>query len=149
MNKHLSKFPPRSIPTGHKLRPGSVLIELIVCIGLFGTVTIAIYLSLIYGLKINQRSHRYHRASQIAAQEMEILRSTAYSSLAAPYSGSFIGTTDALTELPNGTGTLTISYDNSPTNTIKKATVVVSWEENSRLQAINYSTLIVSQGINQ
>lgn len=130
-------------------RAGSTMIELLIVAALLGSVAGSIYLALVYGESINQRAYHLSRASQIASQEIEIIRSTPYASLTVPYNGAFIGSTDPLTDLPSGTANLTTSWQNSPTNTIKKAVVTVNWLEKGSNRQVQYTTLIVESGIGQ
>lgn len=128
---------------------GTILIELIMVCFLIGVGVIAVYSALLYGTKVSIRSGHQTRAAQIASEEMEIIRATPYSSLTTPYNGSFIGATDPVSELPQGTANLTTIYENSPTNTIKRATITVSWLEKSQTREVQFTTLIVDQGLNQ
>lgn len=131
------------------MRRGTVMIELIMATFLIGITTIVLFEALIYSQHLSIRANRYARASQIANQEMEIIRATAYSGLVVPYNGSFIGTTDSVSELPGGTANLTLSYDDAPTNTIKKAIITITWLEGSKTETVQYSTLVVNNGLYQ
>lgn len=121
-----------------------MLIELIVCIFLVGITAVALYSALLVGGRLNQRARHLTRAAEIATQAMEVVEGTSYSSLTVPYSGAFLGGVDPVTDLPDGTGNLAISWHDSPTNTIKKAVVTVTWNERGQTETIQYSTLVTS-----
>jgi hypothetical protein len=125
------------------------LLELLFVTLLLGSVGIAMYFTLVFGEKAGLRARHYARASQIAAQEMETVRSTSFANLTTPYNGAFIGNAQLATELPSGTTNLTTSYYNSPTNTIKRAVVTVSWNENGQPRSVVYTTLVAEQGVGQ
>ncbi len=126
----------------HRYRNGTILIELVVCTFLVGITAVALFSALIIGAKLNQRARHYTRANEIAAQAIEIVRGTPYATLTTPYSGTFLGNVDPVTELPSGSGSLVISYNNSPTNTVKRAVVTVGWVEKGNPVSIVYATLI-------
>lgn len=123
-------------------RKGTMLIELVVCTFLVGITAVALFSALLVGAKFNERARHYTRANEIAAQAIEVVRGTPFASLTTPYSGAFLGNVDPVTELPSGTGSLVISYNNSPTNTVKKAIVTVNWVEKGQPVNIVYATLI-------
>lgn len=128
---------------------GTILIELIIVCFLIGVGVVAVYSALLYGSKVTVRSGHLTRAAQIVSQEMEIIRSAPYANLTTPYNGAFIGATDGVAELPQGTANLTTIYEDSPTNTIKRATVTVSWLEKSQTRQVQFTTFVVDQGLNQ
>lgn len=130
-------------------RQGTVLLELVVATFLVGSVTITLYLALIYGQLAPIKANHYARAGQLASQQIEILRSTAFANLTVPYNGPFIGGTDSIAELPSATANLVISYDDSPTNSIKKAVATVSWLDRGTTRNVSYSTFIVNNGLFQ
>lgn len=125
------------------------LLELLFVTLLLGSVGIAMYLTLVFGENAGRRARHYARASQIAAQEMEIVRSTAFTDLTTPYNGTFIGNAEPATELPSGTTNLATTYYDGPTNTIKQAVATVTWNENGQPRSVSYTTLVVDQGVGQ
>ena len=125
-------------------RNGTILIELIVCIFLVGITAVALYSALLVGGRLNQRARNLTRGAEIATQAMEVVEGMDYADLTVPYNGSFFGDVDPVTDLPDGTGNLTISWHNSPTNTIKRAVVTVTWDERGQTEQISYSTLLTS-----
>lgn len=132
-----------------KNRRGAVeLIELLFVTALLSSVGIAMYFTLLFSQQTNLRIEHYALASQIASDQIEYLRGTPYANLTTPYNGSFLGNT-AISSLPNGTTNLTVSYNDSPTNTIKKAVATVRWKENNKDQSLSYTTLIVDRGVGQ
>lgn len=133
----------------HATRKGTVLIELVMVAALIGVVVIAMYMVLLYGASIKHRSRWQTRASQIAAQEIEIIRATPWASLTVPYNGAFIGTTDPVTELPGGTANLTTFYHINSNDKLKEAVVTVGWVENGQSKQVQYTTLVVESGVGQ
>jgi hypothetical protein len=131
------------------MRQGTVMIELVVATVLIGITTVALFEALIYSQHVSIRANRLARASQIANQEMEIVRATAYASLTVPYNGAFIGTTDSVSELPSGTSNLTISYQDAPTNSVKQAVITVTWRERTKTETVRYTTYVVNNGLYQ
>lgn len=131
-------------------RSGSVgLIELLFVTALLGTVGVAIYTTMLFGQQTNLRTEHYTKASQLAADQIELIRSSAYAAINTPYTGSFLGPATTIDQLPNGSAELTVSYLNSPTNSLKKVVATVQWVEHKKLQSVRYTTLIVDQGIGQ
>lgn len=136
----------RHSPFRHSPYKGTVIIELIIVTAMIGTTAIAILLSLFYGQKAADRGRHQARASQIASQEIEIIRSTDFDNLTIPYDGAFIGNPDAASELPSGVDNLVISnFDAS--HDIYQAKAKVSWQENSGTQSVEYTTLVVNNGL--
>jgi hypothetical protein len=130
-------------------RKGAVeLIELLFVTVLLSSIGLAMYFTLLFSQQTNIRVKHYAQASQIAATQVEALRSTAYASITAPYNGTFTNGATA-TDLPSGSTNLVVSYQNSPTNTIKRVVATVSWQENNKPRNISYTTLIVDQGVSQ
>jgi uncharacterized membrane protein len=117
---------------------------------LFGVAIIAIINALFYASSVNARNSRYVTASAIASQQIEALRAQTFDSLTTPYNGSLTAATQpAASSLPNGAGNLVVSYYNGPTNTIKQAVVTVSWSEKGQTRRIQYTTLLVANGVGQ
>ena len=124
-----------------------MLIELIMVTAMIGTTVLAILLSFIYGQTASGHAKHHNRASQIASQEIEIVRNTDYDSLTVPYNGDFIGNPDAVTELPGGVGNLVISYFDTPNDTVKQVVATVTWTEHDNTQSVEYTTLVVDNGL--
>lgn len=136
--------------TGLKQRKGAgMLLEIIFVTWLIAAVGVAMYGALIYSDTIAQRTQNSVRASRIAAQEIEIIRKTPMSGMyTVPYNGAFIGNTLApVSELPSGSRNLSITWYNSPTNTIRKVVVTVTWLEKKKTRSVIYTTLIYDKGL--
>ncbi len=127
-------------------RSASTLIELVVVIGLLSAVGLGMYANLLFGQKLSLRSHHLTRASQVAAQELEVLRTMDFSTISAPYSGTFIGSTDSLSELDTPTKTLQVTQVNA---NLKQAVVTITWKEQKKSRSVSYTTYISKQGLNQ
>lgn len=131
-----------------KDRKGAVIVELIVVTAMIGTAALAIILSLFYGQVAGLRARHHTLASQIASQEIETIRNTPFNNLSITADGPFIGNPDAAAEaLPSGAESLTISYFDQPTNTIKQVIAKVSWVERGTTQSVEYTTLVVNNGL--
>lgn len=130
-------------------RRGTVLLEILMATAMVGVTAIVLLEALIYSQHVSIRANRYARASQIASQEMEIIRATPFANLTVPYNNVFIGTPDSVSELPQGSNNLTLSYHDSPTNKIKKAIVSVSWKEGAKTETISFTSLIIDKGLYQ
>ncbi len=129
-------------------RSGAIFVELLIAVFILGTAVLAIYLSIIYAGKVNQRARNLNLAQQIASQEIESLRSTSFSNITVPYNGAFIGNPQNASQiLPTASANLTTSWFDA-NNTQIKAVVTISWKERTQNRTLSYTTVIGKQGLN-
>src|SRR3990167_8497230 len=131
-----------------QFRSGLSLIELLISITLIGVSILAIYGAIIYGINVNRKAKNLSLAYQIANQEMETIRNSAFSDLTNRTAADFISDSAAeLTKLNSGDGDLTIQNYAADEN-IKEVTVEVSWSEQDGVKNVTFSTLVSLYGIN-
>lgn len=130
-------------------RQGTVVLEILVVTFLTGVIVLAIYGALIYGYSASIVANHYAIAGQIAGQEIEAIRATGWNDLSTPYAGSLLFAQDPAGQLPFGSGNRTVSYADSPTNSIKQATVTVGWSYKGKQRTVVYTTYVVEGGLNQ
>lgn len=131
-----------------KTERGSVLLELLLTVGSIVVVLLVLLLAMLSATQLQLRAERQAIASQLASQQIEILRGRSVASLVNQTDGSLLGSPEpSLANLPAGLATLTIrDYDNNPS--LKEATVTVSFAEGSRRVSLVFSTLIGAGGLN-
>lgn len=124
------------------------LVEILVALSITVVSVLALYAVFTSSMRINLHTKYKATAYHIASQEMEIIRSTAFSSLSNQNKGPFIGTVSGLEKLPSPTTELTIENYQGDSN-IKKVTVDVSWQQETTSKKVNLVTLVSRQGLNQ
>lgn len=130
------------------MKKGMTLIEVLVAVSITIVTLLSLYGTLTYGMAINTHTKNKTVAYNVASQEMEILRTTAFSSLSNQSAGPFIGTVQDLDKLPSSSGKLTIE-DYQSDSKIKKITIQVLWRESGSQKNIKLVTLISKEGLNQ
>jgi four helix bundle protein len=131
-----------------KKQKGSILLELILTLGSVAVVTLALVLAMLSGTQLGLRAERQAIASQLAHQQLEILRGRPVTSLVNQTDGALIGSpTPSLTNLPQGAASLTIrDWQNDPA--LKEVTVTVSFQEGTRRVQLVFATLMGAGGLN-
>jgi len=133
-----------------KKNKGGTLIELLISVAVISIAIVSIYAALVYGLTVDIKARNLAIAKQIASEEIENVRNTAYTSLTNQTNGPMIS--NPISELAqlrhSGSGTLTIIDYPSYTD-VKQVTVTVSWIESNQNKSMNISTLVSKYGINQ
>ena len=130
------------------MKKGTTLIELLIAIAVIVIGLLALYSAIVTGMTLNLKAKHRAIAYNVGAQEMEILRNTAFSSLTDRADGPYIGTVSGLTQLPTGMGQLTIqNYSGNPD--IKQINIKVLWQESGQPKNITLTTLIYKEGLNQ
>lgn len=128
---------------------GFSLVEIVLVTAIIGSLALLI-LSIPSSLASIQRSRHVSIAKTIAAKEVESLRRLTFANLA---NGTSQFTDADLSLLPQGNASYTIS-DCPQTickssESIKQASITVSWNESGKNQNISLDTLIGSGGLGQ
>lgn len=131
-------------------RSGTILLELIMVSAMIGVSVLAVYGALNYEQKMPIKAQHIGRASEIASQILENARQTGYDNLTTPATTTVYSSATPINNLPTGaTATLTTSWYNTPTNTIKQAVATVTWQENTQNKTVQYTTLVSQYGTAQ
>lgn len=125
---------------------GFTLIEMIVTIAVTSLVLVMILGTILFTIKVNLRTRHRTLAYQILEQEVEIVRNTPFENLQNQTAGVFLDTVSEVSNLPSGTGTLTIE-DYAGQSTIKQVTADISWLEGDSPKTISLTTLVSRGGI--
>lgn len=125
----------------HSTEKGFTIIEVVVSLFIFG-IMLMVYVASANTVILNRHSKHKQTAYRIAASSIEQLRATSYASL--PASGAI--SDSLLAELPNGTGTRTITTYNAKT---KQVVSTVTWREpgSNQNRSFSLSTLITEGGV--
>lgn len=118
---------------------GFTLIEVLITVFVVG-VLVALYGVGVMTTSLTREAAHQDIALHAASQQLESLRMGGYAAL--PASGAFSNT--QVTQLPSGSGAMTISVLNTKT---KQVLVTVSWQEGSRgSRSVSLSTYITETG---
>ncbi|GAC1413685.1 MAG: hypothetical protein NVSMB66_6090 [Candidatus Doudnabacteria bacterium] len=122
---------------------GFTLIEVVVSLFILGTVVI-VYAAANNTLILNRIAKHQQLAYRIAANELESIRAQPYANI--PPSGSF--NDPLLSNLPAGSGNITVSVYDSKTKQIK---ATVNWAEYNTAvtKTVSVTTLITQGGLGQ
>ncbi|MGB8953359.1 MAG: prepilin-type N-terminal cleavage/methylation domain-containing protein [Candidatus Aminicenantales bacterium] len=123
---------------------GFSLIEILVAIVILATVLMTLVTVFVYGFNVISRTRQVALATQIAQEEVEIIRNMPFDDILN------LGTTftnDKISRLHNGQGALAL--ENSEGNDIKKLTVSITWAYRGQTQRKDVVTLITREGINK
>ena len=120
------------------------LIEVLITVFLLAIVLLTLITVFIYGFNLLSRTRQVNLATQIAHEEVEIIRNTVFDNIAS-LGTSF--TDPKLTNLLNGQGTLAVQDNVGPD--IKKVTVTVTWDYRGRQMKKDVMTLIAREGISK
>ena len=123
---------------------GFSLIEVLIAVFILGIVSMTLISVFIYGFNIVFRTRQITLATQIAQEEVELVRNLNYDDIL------LLGSTydhDSLPELVNGVGSL--SVENGPGDDIKKLTVSVSWDYRGANMKKDVVTFITREGVNK
>lgn len=124
---------------GSRTAAGFTLIEVLITIFVVG-VLVALYGVGVMTTSLTREAAHQDIALHAASQQLESLRMGGYAAL--PASGSFSNT--QITQLPSGSGAMTVSALNAKT---KQVVVTVSWQEGSRgSRSVSLSTYITETG---
>ena len=123
---------------------GFSLIEVLIAIFILGIVSVTLISVFIYGFNVVFRTKQVSLATQIAQEEVELIRNLNFDDIL------LLGTTynhDSLSELVNGSGAL--SVENGPGDDIKKLTVSVTWDYRGTSLRKDVVTFITREGVNK
>jgi prepilin-type N-terminal cleavage/methylation domain-containing protein len=125
-------------------RRGFSLIELLISLFILGIVIVTISTIFFYGFNSVNRTKQVAMATQIAHEEMELIRNMKFENILTM--GSTF-THDLFLELDNGEGAVFVQ--DGPGSDIKKLTVRVSWDYRGESKLKNFVTYITRDGINK
>ena len=123
---------------------GFSLIEVLIAVFILGIVSMTLISVFIYGFNVVFRTKQVSLATQIAQEEVELVRNLGYDDIL------LLGSTynhDSLSELVNGAGALSI--ENGPGDDIKKLTVSVTWDYRGTSMRKDVVTFITREGVNK
>lgn len=125
-------------------RRGFSLIELLISLFILGIIIVTISSIFFYGFNSMNRTKQVALATQIAHEEMELIRNKKFDDIL------ILGlnfTHDLFSELNNGEGAVIVQ--DGPGSDIKKITIRVSWEYRGVNKLKNFVTYITRDGINK
>ena len=120
------------------------LIEVLVTIFILAIVLLTLITVFVYGFNLLSRTNQVNLATQIAHEQVEIIRNTAFDNITS-LGSSF--TDSKISNLLNGQGGLTVEDSLGPD--IKKVTVTVTWDYRGRQMKKDVVTLITREGISK
>ncbi|MFC2168117.1 prepilin-type N-terminal cleavage/methylation domain-containing protein [Acidobacteriota bacterium] len=123
---------------------GFSLIEVLLAIFILGIVSITLISVFIYGFNVVFKTRQVTLATQIAQEQVELVRNLNYNEillLGSSYSH------DSLSDLVNGTGTQAI--ENGPGDDIKKLTISVTWDFRGANLRKDIVTFVTREGVNK
>lgn len=123
---------------------GFSLIEVLIAIFILGIVSVTLISVFIYGFNVVFKTQQVSMATQIAQEEVELVRNMNYDDIL------LLGSTythDSLSELVNGAGVLSI--ESGPGDDIKKLTVSVTWDYQGTIMRKDVVTFITREGVNK
>ncbi len=123
---------------------GFSLIEVLIAIFILGIVSITLISVFIYGFNVVYRTRQVTLATQIAQEEVELVRNMNYDDIL------LLGSTfshDSLAEFVSGAGALFI--EDGPGDDIKKLTVSVTWDYQGTNMRKDVVTFITRDGVNK
>lgn len=123
---------------------GFTLVEILITILLLG-VSVASLSSVFISIRnIQVQTAYYDTANRAAAREIESLRNDSYATLTAGQVINF--TTDLPANLPNRSGTATIS---APSDGLRRVDAIVTYTSQGKTRTVTLSSLIGEIGITQ
>ena len=134
----------KSIQNQKNPQKGFSLIEVLIAIFILGIVSVTLISVFIYGFNIVFRTRQVNLATQIAQEEVELVRNLNYDDIL------LLGSTfthDSLSELVNGAGALSIESGSG--DDIKKLTVSVTWDYRGTNMRKDFVTFITRDGVNK
>ena len=123
---------------------GFTLIEVLIAIFVLGIVSMTLISVFMYGFNVVYRTRQVTLATQIAQEEVELVRNMNYDDIL------LLGSTythESLSELVNGGGAL--SVESGPGDDIKKLTVSVTWDYRGTNMRKDVVTYITREGVNK
>ncbi len=123
---------------------GFSLIEVLIAIFILGIVSVTLISVFIYGFNVVYKTRQVSMATQIAQEEVELVRNMNYDDIL------LLGSTythDSLSELVNGAGALSI--ESGPGDDIKKLTVSVTWDYQGTNMRKDVVTFVTREGVNK
>ncbi len=134
----------KMIQNQNKSQEGFSLIEVLIAIFILGIVSITLISVFIYGFNVVYRTRQVTLATQIAQEEVELIRNLNYDDIL------LLGSTfshDSLSEFVSGAGALSI--EDGPGDDIKKLTVSVTWDYQGTNMRKDVVTYITREGVNK
>jgi len=120
---------------------GFSLIEIVISLALIAVTLIGYYAAL-RTITLTRQSKHQSLAVQLATKKIEELKATAFSSLP---SGGVIDD-PLLLSLPSATSTFSLA-DYSGSNQIKKVTVTIKWQEPNGQKTVEFTSLLIANGL--
>jgi len=127
-----------------KFHSGFQLIEVAIALVLF-IMTLTIFGVAVSTAPLTKTARHQNVAYHIAAKKIEDLRHTLYASL--PADGTSTFSDGGLADLPDGEGFVTMAAYGA--NQVRRATVIVTWQEAGTARSVVLETLINNSGLNQ
>jgi len=134
----------KAIQNKENPQKGFSLIEVLIAIVILGIVSVTLISVFIYGFNIVFKTRQVSLATQIAQEEVELVRNMNYDDIL------LLGSTynhDSLSDLVNGAGALSI--ENGPGGDIKKLTVSVTWDYHGANMRKDIVTFVTREGVNK
>ncbi len=122
---------------------GFSLIEVIIALFVI-SAALLLYAGSYATVRLTRATRDETQAYRIAARQLELLRSTAFSAL--PASGQIFDTN--LAALPSGSGSYTVADYPDTSSRLKVASSTVSWTRDGTGRSVNLQTLIGETGFN-
>lgn len=117
---------------------------MLIAVFILGIVSLTLISVFIYGYNVVHRTKQVTLATQIAQEEVEIVRNMDFDDI---LSMGFSFSHDSLSELVNGAGALAL--ENGPGADIKKLTVSVTWDYRGSNLRKDVVTFITREGVNK
>jgi prepilin-type N-terminal cleavage/methylation domain-containing protein len=127
-----------------KKEEGFSLVEVLIAVFILGIVSMTLISVFMYGFSVVYRTKQVTLATQIAQEEVELIRNLNYDDILTVGS-SF--SHDSLSELVNGQGFL--SLQDGPGEDIKKLTVSVTWDYKGTNMRKDIVTFVTREGVNK
>ena len=134
----------KAIQNQKNSQKGFSLIEVLIAIFILGIVSVTLISVFIYGFNVVFKTRQVTIATQIAQEEVELVRNMNYDDIL------LLGSTyshDNLSDLVNGAGVL--SLESGPGDDIKKLTVSVTWDYQGTNMRKDVVTFIAREGVNK
>ena len=134
----------KAIQNQKNSQKGFSLIEVLIAVFILGIVSVTLISVFIYGFNVVFKTRQVTIATQIAQEEVELVRNMNYDDIL------LLGSTyshDNLSDLVNGAGVL--SLESGPGDDIKKLTVSVTWDYQGTNMRKDVVTFIAREGVNK
>ena len=133
-----------AVKTLKKKKRGFSLIEVLIAVFILGIVTLTLISVFMYGFNVVFRTRQTTLATQIAQEEVELIRNMSFDEILL-LSSTF--THESLSELVNGAGSRAIEA--GPGDDIKKLTISVTWDYQGTEMRKDVVTFVTREGVNR